>query len=218
VTSETHALYRFYDATGTLLYVGITADPGSRWRKHAQEKPWWQQITSITLETHPTRAAALEAERQAILAEKPVHNVVHNRGTREAPRAVPQLDRIAPYQVGDWVALGLSDGRCPVGEIAALDDTWISVRLKDFMWGSLTNQIRAIRWTEVQRVELAYPEDATKPAPDSAEGFFGATKIMDDKHLGEFQTAWERVHLPDGDPVQEARSAYRREQQEGRGR
>lgn len=45
--STTHALYRFYDAAGALLYVGITIDPGSRWRSHAHDKPWWQQVAQI---------------------------------------------------------------------------------------------------------------------------------------------------------------------------
>lgn len=85
--SDTHALYRFHDATGTLLYVGITADPGARWRKHAHDKPWWTHIATITVETHPSRAEVLEAERTAILTEKPLHNIVHNRSTaRVKPR------------------------------------------------------------------------------------------------------------------------------------
>lgn len=76
---DTHALYRFYDATGALLYVGITADPGARWRKHAHDKPWWHQVAHITLEAHPDRAAVLTAERAAIRRERPLHNIVHNR-------------------------------------------------------------------------------------------------------------------------------------------
>lgn len=84
--SATHALYRFHATDGTLLYVGITADPGTRWRAHAHDKPWWQHVTNITVELHPTREAVLEAERAAIIAEKPRHNVIHNRPrTRQAP-------------------------------------------------------------------------------------------------------------------------------------
>jgi hypothetical protein len=86
--SATHALYRFYDATGTLLYIGITADPGSRWRSHAHDKPWWHEIATITIEPHPDRAAVLDAEECAIRSERPRHNIVHNRGARPstAPR------------------------------------------------------------------------------------------------------------------------------------
>lgn len=87
-TTQAHALYRFYDATGTLLYIGITLDPGSRWRSHAQDKPWWHDVADIRLELHPDRDSVLEAERAAIIAEHPLHNVVHNR-RRRPPRPTP---------------------------------------------------------------------------------------------------------------------------------
>lgn len=85
--SATHALYRFHATDGTLLYVGITADPGARWRKHAHEKPWWHDVATITVETHPNRAAVLQAERAAIITEQPRYNVVHNRGQLTLPIA-----------------------------------------------------------------------------------------------------------------------------------
>lgn len=75
----TTALYRFYDAAGGLLYVGITLNPKARFTDHRHEKPWWHEVSTIKLETHPTREAALAAERLAIIAEHPMHNVVHNR-------------------------------------------------------------------------------------------------------------------------------------------
>lgn len=73
----THALYRFYDAAGDLLYVGITLNPDERWKKH-RKKPWWHTVASIRLETYLDRESVLAAEREAIITEHPVHNVVHN--------------------------------------------------------------------------------------------------------------------------------------------
>lgn len=93
--STTHALYRFYDTTDQLLYVGITADPGSRWRSHAHEKPWWQHVAKITVETHPDRTTVLEAERAAIVTEKPLHNIVHNR--RHTPPTPPPTPGYDPF-------------------------------------------------------------------------------------------------------------------------
>lgn len=201
-----HALYRFYDVADDLLYIGVTHDPGARWASHRKDKPWWHEVTRISVETHPSRTAVLEAERTAILAEQPRYNVVHNRRTATGQQvSTPQLDRLSPIQAGDWIALGLVDGRCPVGEVVAVDDTWVSVRLKDFMWGGLTNHIVAERWDTVGRVELAYPEDAQEDG--------GHPRLMDDEHLGEFQTAWERAHLGDThEKVDQARRDYRQEQ------
>lgn len=73
-----HALYRFWDANDRLLYVGITANPGSRWKQHSKDKPWWHDVTRVTIERYPDRLSVLNAERTAITLERPVHNVVHN--------------------------------------------------------------------------------------------------------------------------------------------
>lgn len=77
-----HALYRFWNADDQLLYVGITLNPGARWKAHQYDKPWWSNVARITIELHPDRAAALASERAAIHAERPLYNVVHNRGVR----------------------------------------------------------------------------------------------------------------------------------------
>lgn len=79
-TPRRHALYRFYSDT-ELLYIGITLNPVARWTDHRNHKLWWSDITRITIEHHPTRTAALDAEREAIRTEHPRHNVTHNSGT-----------------------------------------------------------------------------------------------------------------------------------------
>ena len=210
-----HVLYRFYSAENELLYVGITVNAPARFAQHRAEKPWWLSVARIELEQHPDRDTVLAAERAAIIAERPLHNVVHNTGTKDAPRYVAVTARTAPYQVGDWVALGLEDGRCPVGEIAALDDQWISIRLKSYLDGSIMHLADwiAVRWDEIKRVEIAYREDA---AYDEA---WGGGNLMDDEHLGEFQTAWERTHLAGTrEPVDQALMDYRAEKSEWRSR
>lgn len=74
MTNQQHVLYRFYDATGALLYIGITSNPGNRFQQHAQEKPWWHEVRGITLELYPDRASVLQAETLAIHVEKPRFN------------------------------------------------------------------------------------------------------------------------------------------------
>lgn len=74
----THALYRFFDAGGDLLYIGITNDPGRRWGRHASDKPWWQEVDRIEIERHPDRESVLTAERKAIREEHPRYNVTHS--------------------------------------------------------------------------------------------------------------------------------------------
>lgn len=75
-----HILYRFYDRTGVLLYVGITVDFDERWKKHARQKDWWAQVdhTATKVEYCLGDRAARAAETAAIKAEKPLHNTQHN--------------------------------------------------------------------------------------------------------------------------------------------
>ncbi len=69
------ALYRFFDADGALLYVGITHDIEQRWAAHERDKPWWPQVAERPVEWFESRRLALQAELKAIREEAPVHNV-----------------------------------------------------------------------------------------------------------------------------------------------
>lgn len=68
------ALYRHFDASGALLYVGISDSPASRLRQHLAASPWAGDIASVTLAWFDDRQAALCAETIAIMTEKPLYN------------------------------------------------------------------------------------------------------------------------------------------------
>lgn len=84
---ERTALYRFFDAGGALLYVGVTSDLRTRWDRHAAERAWWPFVASSTVEWLPSRAAALAAESAAIASESPLHNVAGTPRQRAATTA-----------------------------------------------------------------------------------------------------------------------------------
>ncbi len=73
--STIHVLYRMYDAHGALLYVGRTCNPHNRFRAHQIEKHWWLEVDTIKVENFESRPALVEAERIAIVAEKPRYNI-----------------------------------------------------------------------------------------------------------------------------------------------
>lgn len=75
ITDRT-AVYRLYDADGSLLYVGTSNQPEARWKQHAPEKPWWPQVARKDIEWYPDRPKALTAEALAIITESPRYNVV----------------------------------------------------------------------------------------------------------------------------------------------
>lgn len=69
------ALYRIYDQSDLLLYVGITHNPGIRFGSHAEKKQWWGDVARVQIEWHASRGAAEAAEVVAILAEQPKWNI-----------------------------------------------------------------------------------------------------------------------------------------------
>lgn len=76
-----HALYRFYDHAGRLLYIGITSALSARLSNHGDTKPWWVDVANITVSHYVNRDEVLAAERAAIISERPLWNVKHNTGS-----------------------------------------------------------------------------------------------------------------------------------------
>lgn len=85
-------LYRYFDDAGVLLYVGISFSTLQRALQHRRDKSWWRYAKTIDIEHYDTRDAALEAERLAIVNERPLCNIVHNAPERQLtdPPADPQ--------------------------------------------------------------------------------------------------------------------------------
>jgi DNA-binding transcriptional regulator YhcF (GntR family)/predicted GIY-YIG superfamily endonuclease len=88
------SLYRYFDAEGTLLYVGIAYDPDKRKQGHAQTaaESWYPLIAGRTVEFFETREEAEEAEVRAIRSERPRFNRRHSV-TRE-PEVIEQDERL----------------------------------------------------------------------------------------------------------------------------
>ncbi len=86
--SERTAVYRLYEASDALLYVGVSSNFGRRWKQHAAAQPWWPDVQRLTVDWYPDRPSALSAERVAIKAEVPAHNVMH-AGRQPEPAAEP---------------------------------------------------------------------------------------------------------------------------------
>lgn len=74
---EPTCLYRHWDSSGRLLYVGIALSPAARLRGHRKNAPWFREIARIDVEWFDSRIAAMRAEIRAIRNERPLHNTTH---------------------------------------------------------------------------------------------------------------------------------------------
>jgi predicted GIY-YIG superfamily endonuclease len=72
--SQPTDLYRVYDHTQRLLYVGISNNSYTRLRQHLRTQPWGYEIHQVTVKRYHSRPAARAAERRAIRREGPIYN------------------------------------------------------------------------------------------------------------------------------------------------
>jgi hypothetical protein len=72
-------LYRHYDSSDKLLYVGISVSAVNRLKEHIDSSKWTSDISTVKIESFPDRNSALLAEKLAIKTEKPIWNIIHNR-------------------------------------------------------------------------------------------------------------------------------------------
>lgn len=75
VDGRTTYLYRHFDAEGQLLYVGISLSALTRLGQHKENAQWYGRIARVEIQTFPSRAAALHAEREAVRTEQPSFNI-----------------------------------------------------------------------------------------------------------------------------------------------
>jgi hypothetical protein len=95
--SDLGTLYRFYDLHGRLLYVGIsTSTFVQRMRRHAHSQSWWDDVAEIQLEHVPVDMLR-ELERRAIVNERPMHNLQHNRAVLDRKPDRKRIAKAAPY-------------------------------------------------------------------------------------------------------------------------
>jgi len=71
--ADMHAVYRMFDRTGGLLYVGVTGR-ARRFDEHAVKR-WFPAVRHIALDWYATEAEARHVERVAIRTEEPRYNI-----------------------------------------------------------------------------------------------------------------------------------------------
>jgi predicted GIY-YIG superfamily endonuclease len=92
-----HLVYRHFDSSGNLLYIGMSSSIATRQRDHKHKSLWFSQIAEWTLEEFDTRDAAMAAEKAAIEAERPLHNRTWRNDRQE------DMERLTVAIPASWV-------------------------------------------------------------------------------------------------------------------
>jgi hypothetical protein len=80
---------------------------------------------------------------------------------------------------GMFVAIGLESNKCLIGEVEDIDERWIQITLKDFVTGDYCGPNVLIPRSKILQIQTAGPV---------------VNGVVDDEHLGFFQTAWHEAH------------------------
>ncbi len=81
-------IYRVYDEADRLLYLGVTKDWERRRSEHSRA-PWWPEAHHITVTAYGAdKAAAYDAEANAIVDERPLYNGTERPRHPNKPLAV----------------------------------------------------------------------------------------------------------------------------------
>lgn len=109
------ALYLFYDANDTLLYVGVCFDTEVRWSYHAREKQWWSEVARKEVTWFDNRLGALAAELQIIQSLAPKYNITGIPTSPPEPRDIPTGPGSAYQRVADELRGQILSGDLPPG-------------------------------------------------------------------------------------------------------
>lgn len=151
-----HDIYRFYDATGRLLYVGISLHAAQRASQHRRDKRWWNDVARMEVQHLPTmrRSVAEEIEREIIAKERPIYNVAHN-GSAVKHRLVPGPCMVCGYDID------AGDGylELPLGR--TLPKHPDSEAMRHMRW-MVREDMRRIRRPDFDKVEIIVNYAATE--------------------------------------------------------
>lgn len=95
-------VYRFFDSTGSLLYVGVTDMPVVRIAAHRIKALWWNRVdpNRTTLTEYDDRRTAELAELDAIKTENPEFNLTGKASYRPGRRRMTLPPEVAEHVQG----------------------------------------------------------------------------------------------------------------------
>jgi predicted GIY-YIG superfamily endonuclease len=98
-------VYELLDADGHSLYVGQTANVDRRVKAH-RSKEWGWKIAKVETTSYPTRAEALEREKQLIRDRRPKYNLEYNHSGLRSSQVLDIIPGLTYRQLDYWCRKG----------------------------------------------------------------------------------------------------------------
>jgi predicted GIY-YIG superfamily endonuclease len=193
-----HFLYRLYDRTDALLYIGITNDPKARFKHHRRHKDWWPDVdqSKTRIDYFASRSAALDAEAKAIKTENPLYNDQHNL-TVDTPTRMAAAEAVNAFadsmlarMLGDpdAVEAALQEAEADMAELRGdgevIEDAsaaaWAASNIAERMQSAITVYQRT-----VANLIAWLPEEVVQPAYEMACADLGIPFGEDDPDLAD---------------------------------
>ena len=95
-------LYRHFDGSGRLLYVGISLSAINRLAQHRAHSEWFGKIRKVTIKAFPNREAARIAESYAIKTENPIFNLQRRQKRKTRPSCSMFVRYVAFHPLNPW--------------------------------------------------------------------------------------------------------------------
>jgi len=118
-TNSVHHVYRCFDATGRLIYVGSTANLFGRLDQHRKGSWWSPQVAKVSAKVYRDGPTARTEERRIIRNENPRWNV---QGRWAQLRFAGSLEDLVDYRFA-FTALGNENTGYGQRHLAAIDQT-----------------------------------------------------------------------------------------------
>jgi predicted GIY-YIG superfamily endonuclease len=102
---EGYFIYQVFDATGDLLYIGMTGNLGERMMTHfgrslkyPQQNQWADQVAQILFFPMPSKLVAEATEKELIRRRNPRYNILHNKSNNQTAVSPNGRRRLPPRQ------------------------------------------------------------------------------------------------------------------------
>lgn len=125
-----YVLYRFFDAEGTLIYVGITNDLKRRCTEHRQ-KAWFTEVARVDATGCNTQAQASALESLVISEHAPLYN---RAGGTATSASSPGRPAVAAKHVSVKVPISLHQWLQAQSMMSGLEVTEVILRHLERAW------------------------------------------------------------------------------------